>query len=252
MLGTSYSSNTYTGTTTIQIKETPRLEIISIIIPETMPPYTPQNITITIRNNGNATCKVNTTLDLLNITQNQTKEIDAKEQSTYTYSVTATIHDLGDHIARISIQSGAKIIEREILFTVKEKEAQYPQQKNSTYTTILCGYNNKTGTLTLTGCLKETIQNPVITIGNTVIPLKKDQKNCFNTKISTTSLSPGSHTLEIKDNLRTLYTKTFTVPEKTPQNNPSGSIIQNSSYIIPLILLAILILLLLLIARKKR
>jgi len=250
--GSSYYSSIRTGTTTIQIKETPRLEIISITIPETMLPDTHQNITITIRNNGNVTCKVNTTLDILNITRNQTKEIDAKEQSTYTYSVGATIHDPGDHIARISIQSGAKMIEREIVFTVKEEEAQYPQQKNRTYTTILFRYNNRTGTITLTGCLKETIQNPQITIGNTVIPLKKDQKNCFNTKISTTSLSSGSHMLEVKDDMRTLYTKQFTVPEKAHQNSPSGNIIQNSSYIIPFILLAPLILFPLLIARKKQ
>ncbi|RLG15081.1 MAG: hypothetical protein DRN71_02135 [Candidatus Nanohalarchaeota archaeon] len=252
--GSSRSSGTKAATTAILIKETPRLEIISIIIPKTMHPYIPKNITITIKNTGSATCKVNTTLDLLNRTQNQLKEINPKEQSTYTYNITPTIYHLGNNTAKITIRSGAKIIEREILFTVKEKEKepQSSQQKKRTFTTIHCRYNNKTGTITLKGCIMETIQDPKITIGNTTIPLKKDQKNCFNIKISTTSLSPGIHTLNIKDNSRTLYTKSFTIPEKTPKNNPSGNIIQYLSYIIPMVLLALLILFLLLIARKKQ
>lgn len=162
-----------------------------------------------------------------------------------------TSYDIGNHIAKISIRSGAKRIEREIPFTVKEIEMQSYQQKNRTYTTIFCHYNQKTGTISLKGCLKETVQNPEVTMGSTTIPLKKDQKNCFNTKISTSSLSPGNHTLEVKDNMRVLYTKMFTIPE-THQNNLPGNIIPNPSYMIPMILLALLILFLLLIARRKR
>lgn len=252
--GSGHSSgNKNTHTITIRIKETPKLEIISIIIPKPMHINTTQNITLTIKNTGNTTRTVDTEITFLNITQNQSKEIDAGNKTTYTYTIFPKTSDIASHMSKITIRSGPKIIYRELPYTIEQEEQ--PQPKTRTYTTINYRYNNKTGTITLTGCLKETIQNPIITIGSTTIPLKKDQKNCFNTKLSTTSLDSGSHTLEIKDNNRTLYKKTFTIPEKTPQTTPTGSMLQklkNSPYAIPLILLVLFVLLLSFMTREKQ
>ena len=229
--GSTSISNIKTDTTTIQIKETPKLEIRSIILPEIMHPGIQHMITITIKNTGTEACEVHANLDLLDQPQTGAQDIAPGEESTYIYTTTPQASDLGDHIAKITITSGAKHIERHIPFTVEDTHSNESNDTPPTTGEPSVVYDEKAGTLTIKGCLQKNIETPMITINNkTKIDIRKDTDNCFHTILSTSMLPPGTHTLTITDKENMLYKQSFTIPTKTQNpNTPTGAVTSTSA-----------------------
>ncbi|RLG15080.1 MAG: hypothetical protein DRN71_02130, partial [Candidatus Nanohalarchaeota archaeon] len=250
--GSSYSSNTKTCTRTIEVRDTPKLEIMSIIIPKIMQPDIQQVITITIKNTGGEIYTIDATVDILDQVMTATQDIGAGEETMYTYTITPSIHNLGSHTAKITIDPNANHIVRLIPFSVEkdtmDNEFQ-PDPVDMTEPSLV--YDEKTGTITVEGCLEESIQNPQIMINNKMkIDLRKDTDNCFHIKMSTSTLSPGIHTVIITDKENKIYEQSFTIPDKTqkPLNTPTGaltSITQSTPAKITIILLALLTIILL-------
>jgi len=117
-------------------------------------------------------------------------------------------------------------------------------------------YDEKTGTLTVKGCLQKNIDSPQITIDNKMkIDLVKDTDNCFYIKMSTSALDTGTHTVAITDKENKLYEQSFTIPEKTqnPQNTPTGAAYQTyfTSRTAAILILLALLAALVIFARKK-
>ena len=229
----SETSSHQTSTAILNMTESAKLEIISIIIPDVMHPSVQESIKITIKNNGEATYPTTSTVEILNQTKTQTQDIDAGKESVYQFSILPAESDIGNHIAHVIIESEGKTIEREIPFRVEaiENDSGIPGAKNdSQQPEPTVSYDPEKDTLTVDGCLENDITGPQVTIdGKMKIGLMQDWNNCFHLQMSTSSLSSGSHTLTISGDEGKIYEKTFTRPdiaEKQTASSPTGNIIQ--------------------------
>lgn len=227
----SGASNRETSTATLNMTESAKLEVKSIIIPHIMHPSVQETIRITIKNNGEVTYSTTSTVEILSQTKTKTQEIDAGRESLYEFSILPEESDIGQHIAHVIIASEGKTIEREISFTVKaiENGSGIPEAKNeSKQPEPIVSYDEEKDALTVDGCLESSIKNPQVMIdGKMKIDIIKDRNNCFSLKMSTSALASGSHVLTISGDEGKIYEKTFTRPEDGQQAaTPTGNIIQ--------------------------
>lgn len=220
-----------TSTATINLTESAKLEVKSILIPKIMHPSVQENIMITVKNNGKVTYSTTSTVEILSQTKTQTKDIDAGRESVYEFSILPEESDIGKHIAHVIIASEGKTIEREISFTVKaiENDSVILEAKNeSKKPEPMVSYDEEKDTLTVDGCLENEINNPQVMIdGKMRIDIRKDRNNCFHLQMSTSALSSGSHILTVSGDNGKIYEKMFTRPEDGQQvATPTGNIIQ--------------------------
>ena len=227
----SGSANPKTSTTTIRIKQTPRLEVRSIIFPRIMHPLAGEDAVVTIKNTGNILYDVQVKMDVFGRMHEQMQEIEPGSESAYTFSIMPSVDDTGDHIANIVIQSDGKLIERRISFTVKEED-RGEDEDDVQPEELIFDYDENTGVLVLSGCLEETIENPQAVIdGKTKIDFRQDENRCFGIRMSTAALGSGKHTLAISGADGMIYEQTFTVPEKgEPKDvSPTGGAVMSYS-----------------------
>lgn len=227
------ASNRQTSTATLNMAESAKLEIKSIIIPRIMHPSVQERIMITIKNNGKVTYSTSSTVEILSQTKTQTKAIDSGSESVYEFSILPEESDIGEHIAHVTIASEGKTIEREISFTVEaiENDTDIQEIKNeSRQSEPISSYDEEKDTLTVDGCLENGQNNPQVMIdGKMKIDIITDRNNCFHLRMSTSALPSGSHVLTITGDEGRIYEKTFTLNDRAQEQNPStptGNLVQ--------------------------
>ncbi len=227
----SGSASSKTGTTTVRMKQTPRLEVRSIIFPRIMHPLAEEDAVVIIKNTGDVSYDVQVKMDVFGQVHEQMQEIEPGRESVYTFSIVASVDDTGDHIVNIVIQSDGKLIEREVSFTVEEEDMG-EDEDNVLPDEMFFDYDESTGVLVLSGCLEETVWDLQAVIdGKTKIDFRQDENRCFGIRMSTAMLGSGEHTLAISGADGMIYEQTFTVAEKGESEavSPTGGAVRSYS-----------------------
>ncbi len=228
----SGSADSKSSTTTIRMKQIPRLEVRSIIFPRIMHPSAGEDAVVIIKNTGDAPYDVQVKMDVFGRMHEQMQEIEPGRESVYTFSIMPSVDDTGDRVADIVILSDGKLIERRISFTVKEEDRGGDDNDDVLPEEMIFDYDENTGVLVLSGCLEETIESPQAVIdGKTKIDFRQDENNCFGIRMSTALLGSGDHTLVISGADGQIYEHTFTVAEKgEPADvSPTGGAVRSYS-----------------------
>lgn len=227
----SGSAVSQASTTTIMIKQCPRLEVRSIIFPRIMHPLAEEDAVVIIKNTGDILYGVQVKMDVFGQMHEQMQDIEPGRESVYTFSIVPLVDDTGEHIANIVIQSDGKLIEREVSFTVKEED-RGEDEDDVLPDEMFFDYDESTGVLILSGCLEETVLDLQAVIdGKTKIDFRQDENRCFGIRMSTAMLESGEHTLAISGGDGIIYEQTFTVAEKgEPKDvSPTGGAVRSYS-----------------------